>query len=141
MLCRNPTARITIDQIKKHPWFPTEQYDRVMDGSRTMIYFGDIVPIDEGVIEVIRPMSHNPFERRDSRKLTGRLSILRNLKGLGDQPMEREGRTSRSGTENENVFKSNKNFLKIDIIHEYLVEMSRNPQIFSVRIGAEKAGR
>jgi serine/threonine protein kinase len=29
MLCRNPRTRLTIDQIKVHPWFPREQYFRV----------------------------------------------------------------------------------------------------------------
>jgi serine/threonine protein kinase len=51
MLCRNPSSRITIDQIKKHPWFPTEQYTAVMDASRTVLHFGAEDPdIDEDVI-------------------------------------------------------------------------------------------
>jgi serine/threonine protein kinase len=51
MLCRNPSSRITIDQIKQHPWFPTEQYAAVMEASRAMLHNGEErLEIDEAVV-------------------------------------------------------------------------------------------
>jgi serine/threonine protein kinase len=48
MLCRNPSSRITIDQIKSHPWFPTEQFASVMEA--VLHLTEERLEIDEAVI-------------------------------------------------------------------------------------------
>jgi hypothetical protein len=37
MLCRNPVHRITIDEIKEHPWFPTHQYAIMIETIKSIL--------------------------------------------------------------------------------------------------------
>jgi serine/threonine protein kinase len=46
MLCRNPDERITINQIKRHPWFPAEQYASF----RKLYDLEDPMTVDEEVL-------------------------------------------------------------------------------------------
>jgi serine/threonine protein kinase len=38
MLCRDPSNRITIEQIKTHPWFPAQQYATIIQTSNTIFH-------------------------------------------------------------------------------------------------------
>jgi serine/threonine protein kinase len=53
MLCRNPNDRITIDDIKRHRWFPTEQYAIIVGASKsiTQMYQNEI---DEAIVSAIK---------------------------------------------------------------------------------------
>jgi serine/threonine protein kinase len=56
MLCRQPSDRITIQQITNHPWFPHKQYQTVIEACKSVSHFGDhnlSTQIDESIIAVM----------------------------------------------------------------------------------------
>jgi serine/threonine protein kinase len=59
MLTRNPLERITIEQIKSHPWFPAEQYAAMLHTPATASLFTDGEVSSEPDPDIVRIMESN----------------------------------------------------------------------------------
>jgi serine/threonine protein kinase len=64
MLCRNPAERITIDEIKRHRWFPGEQYAIFIQASKAMMHFGDVNSVGEVEEDILSVMTSNGLDCR-----------------------------------------------------------------------------
>jgi serine/threonine protein kinase len=62
MLCRDPAERITIDEIKRHPWFPSEQYALLVEASKSMMQFEDDNSVDELDDEILSELNSNGLD-------------------------------------------------------------------------------
>jgi serine/threonine protein kinase len=62
MLCRDPAERITIEQIKEHPFFPTEHYAAIVESAKAIMGYdfeaepdvGAFRQLDEDVVFALR---------------------------------------------------------------------------------------
>lgn len=104
LLCRDPSKRFSIAQVKAHPWFPAEEYANPMgapDIARAFHEDSARVPVDREVIRIMRSNGLNCAGLEESLE-SGEESELTLLYAIYDRDaqMKRVNRSMRMATVN-----------------------------------------